>query len=87
MKRQRWAARRREPYTTRGIRRLGCIRCGQPASCQWNICADGNVFRPLCQSCDVALNALVLEWMHDPEAAAKLARYQASLRDAASTPR
>lgn len=63
-----WATSRRKPYTEIGVRRLGCIRCGWLAECQWNICADGNNYRPLCTNCDVALNRMVLAWMGHPEA-------------------
>lgn len=67
---------RREPYTEIGVRRLPCVRCGQPARFQWNVCADGNLFRPICTACDIALNELVLTWMGDPEAAEKIVAYR-----------
>lgn len=66
---------RRRPYSEIGIRRIPCARCGQPSAFQWNICADGNRYRGLCAPCDVALNALVLSFIRDPEARAKIARY------------
>lgn len=68
---------RRRPYTERGIRRLPCFRCGEPARFQWSICADGNRQRPLCAGCDVELNAMVLRWAGDPDAEAKIAAYRA----------
>ena len=49
---------RRKPYTQVGIRRVPCFRCGRPAYYQWQICADGNVYRPLCVRCDMAMNDL-----------------------------
>lgn len=67
---------RKKFYTTRGIRRLKCVRCGNTAEHTWQICADGNLHRPLCLECDVALNALVLAWVGDPDAAAKMAAYR-----------
>jgi hypothetical protein len=67
---------RRKPYTEIGIRRLPCFRCGAAARFQWSICADGNIQRPLCAECDVALNNLVLRFMGDPEAASKVERYR-----------
>lgn len=70
---------RRTPYTERGIRRLKCVRyalCGNRARTQWQVCADGRVYRPLCLSCDIELNRLVLEWALDPQAEEKVARYQ-----------
>jgi hypothetical protein len=69
---------RKKPYTEIGIRRLKCFRCGGRARFQWAICADGNVFRPLCARCDVALNALVLRWMRDPDRIAKMDAYRRS---------
>lgn len=63
-----WRKRRAKPYTAIGIRRLRCIRCNSVAKYQWSICADGNNHRPLCATCDVALNLLVLKWMRHPEA-------------------
>lgn len=70
---------RRRPYTVDGVRRLPCFRCGQPALHQWSACSDGNLWRPLCLECDVALNRLVLEWMgfDAAEVAAKMTAYAA----------
>lgn len=66
---------RSKPYTTAGIKRLPCARCGSKASSQWQVCADGRLFRPLCASCDIDLNRMVLLWMNDPEAEAKAVAY------------
>ncbi|MCK8788009.1 hypothetical protein M0638_27000 [Roseomonas sp. NAR14] len=68
--------RRRKPYTALGIRRVPCFRCGEPSRFQWDICADGNTPRGLCVACDVALNEMVLRWVGDPEADAKMASYR-----------
>lgn len=71
-----WPATNREtPYTAAGIKRRPCARCGKPASTQWQVCADGSVYRPLCTACDVALNALVLKWAGDPLVDVKVAHY------------
>lgn len=70
-----WSTRRPEPYTAAGISRLRCIRCGGQAVHQWQICSDGNNWRPLCLACDVALNELVLRWFGHPRAAELLAVY------------
>ena len=51
-----WATHRRLPYTEDGIKRL---RCSRPAAYQWQICSDGNNFRPLCALCDVTLNRML----------------------------
>jgi hypothetical protein len=67
---------RRKPYTKIGIRRLPCFRCGgKPSQYQWNLCVDGP-YRTLCARCDVELNAMVLRWMGDPDAEAKIRRYR-----------
>lgn len=70
---------RKTPYTERGIRRLPCFRCGEPACHQWQVCADGNVYRPICLKCDVALNRLVLRWMGFRDWKRKIAKYSAAL--------
>lgn len=51
---------RTKPYTEAGIRRLKCVRCGKQGYSQWQICADGNQYRVLCKSCDVAVNRWVM---------------------------
>jgi hypothetical protein len=71
-----WPAGRSEPYTEIGIRRMKCIRCGSPSRFSWAICADGNVHRPLCVSCDVSLNRMVLEWAGDPDVEKKMTAYE-----------
>lgn len=71
-----WLTKRTEPYTAKGIRRLACIRCGEPAVHQWQICSDGNNFRPICLPCDIALNELVLQWFEHPNAAGVLDMYR-----------
>ena len=70
---------RKKPYTEIGVRRLPCSRCGQPASRQWNVCADGNLYRPLCVACDFKLNKMVLKWMNDPDFKAKAKKYKYKL--------
>lgn len=69
-------SRRTTPYTESGVRRLNCFRCGGKADSQWQVCADLRTFRPLCVACDIALNALVLKWMGDPQWAKKIAHYK-----------
>lgn len=63
-----WKVRRKEKYTERGIGRLQCIRCGNKAEYQWQICSDGNNYRPICGECDVKLNRAVLKFMKHPHA-------------------
>lgn len=70
---------RTKPYTERGLRRLNCFRCGNNAHAQWQICADGNQYRPICVMCDIDLNRLVLEFMRDPEVEMKMAIYESDM--------
>jgi len=52
-----------------------CYRCGEPAPIHsWNICSLPGV-HPVCTSCDVALNGLVLAFMNVPDSARRLRRY------------
>jgi len=64
----------RHPYTEEEIAEAECCRCGSPAKFQWNACADG-VYRPVCPECDVALNALALEFMRVPGWKRKMRKY------------
>ena len=70
-----WGTKRKYPYTVVGIARLQCIRCQAKAVHQWQICSEGNNWRPLCLPCDIALNALVLEWIGHPRAAELIETY------------
>ena len=68
---------RRTPYTEIGIARLPCFRCGaKPSVYQWQICADGRVYRGVCISCDVKLNQLVLRWAGFPDWKEKMKHYK-----------
>lgn len=73
--RNKWKRSRKKPYTEAGIQRLACIRCGNQAKFQWQICADGNNYRPLCAACDVALNRMVLEWAGHPNVDSVMEEY------------
>lgn len=57
---------RKRPYTEIGIRRIPCSRCGKPSAFQWQVCANGRSYVGVCAECDIALNALVLEFMKIP---------------------
>lgn len=70
-----WDTKRQKPYTTEGIKRLRCIRCGDPAIHQWQICSDGNNYRPICLGCDFALNQLVLQFFKHPKTAELMDAY------------
>lgn len=67
---------RTKPYTEIGIRRLNCIRCGRQATQQWQICADGNQYRPICTECDIELNEMVLRFMGFDNAEALIQEYK-----------
>ena len=67
---------RRKPYTERGISRVRCYRCKRKASEQWNICALGGRYIPLCNRCGASLNALVLRWARVPGRVALMGRYR-----------
>ena len=76
---------RTTPYTQLGIRRIACSRCGtKPSFSSWQVCTDDRVFRPLCRTCDVLLNELVLRWVGDPDTEAKIAAYQSKTEVRAS---
>lgn len=51
------------PYSAAGIGRVPCARCRRPSAFQWQICADGNQYRPLCKACDVELNTIVMRFV------------------------
>ena len=59
---------RTKPYTSIGIRRVPCLRCGEKSWYQWNICSLGTTYHGLCDQCDVGLNELVLRYMRIPDA-------------------
>lgn len=52
---------RRRPYPDSKLYKMTCHCCDQPARFQWNACADGNIWRPLCPSCDVKINIEVMK--------------------------
>lgn len=60
---------------------MACARCGATPTQQWNICSDGNVYRPICVECDIEINRMVLEFIGDPEAKSKIERYAERLRE------
>lgn len=70
---------RKKPYTEAGIKRMKCVRCPNRARFQWNICADGNVFRPICAECDVELNSLVMRWAFGEGREADIESYSAKV--------
>ena len=71
---------RRKPYTEIGIGRKKCNRCGAPAVHQWNCCANGNRYVPLCLECDVELNRLAVEFMRLPGGKKLMRRYEQEIK-------
>ena len=68
---------RRTQYTQDTIQRAKCFKCKtRPAKEQFNICALGGRFVPICPECDVELNALVLNWLDVPEKDERMKIYQ-----------
>jgi hypothetical protein len=76
-----WAKKRKEPFTEEGIKRMKCIRCGDAAKFQWQICSDGNNFRPICGFCDIELNNTVLNFMKHPNRIELIKKYAESKND------
>lgn len=70
------ASKRLRPYTEIGVKRLKCFRCDNRAAQQWQICADGNEYRPICSQCDVELNELVMKFMKMTDVHEKIQRYK-----------
>ena len=66
---------RKTPYTETGIKRMKCFKCGGKAHAQWQICSDGNQWRPICKQCDIDLNRLVLEWLGVTDIGDKMQKY------------
>lgn len=73
---------RKKPYTQLGIKRVPCFRCNKPSKYQWNICSDGNIFRGLCEKCDIGLNKAVLKYLKDPDWEYKIQKYKEQARAA-----
>jgi hypothetical protein len=65
-----------KPYTYIGIRRKKCVRCGAPATDQWQICALGRQYVPICTECDFFLNALVLQFVGWPNQLSTMLKYR-----------
>ncbi len=61
-----WKIVRKIPYTVLGIKRKKCIRCGGQATQQWQICSDGNNYRPICIRCDIKMNKIILDFIRMP---------------------
>lgn len=75
---------RTKPYTELGIRRMKCARCGAQAEYQWQICSDGNQYRPICKACDIALNELVLEFVGFTDREEMIEKYKERSKDNAA---
>lgn len=76
---------RKSPYSSKGISRVPCARCGKPSSQQWQICANDSLYLGVCTDCDVELNRKVLKFMRLPNRKALMIRYKERMRDTPST--
>ena len=52
-----------------------CYRCRNKATQTWNICADGNKNRMICDKCDIELNTIVLIFMGFRNWKSKISKY------------
>lgn len=66
---------RSRPYTQKQLDSLQCHACHAPARFQWNACADGNIWRPLCAGCDVRVNIEVLKVLYPTKWKTKVRAY------------
>jgi hypothetical protein len=71
-----WAVTRPEPILEEEISKMSCVRCGAQAVYQWQICSEGNNYRPICLPCDIGLNKLALEYMRHPNADELMEAYE-----------
>jgi len=53
-----------------------CFRCGKEGNQTWNICADGNKDKLICEECDIKLNELVLKFMGFRNWESKIKKYR-----------
>lgn len=67
---------RKKPYSAIGIRRMKCASCTQRAEYQWNCCANGNYWVPLCARCDVMMNDLMMRFVNHPHHGKLMKRYR-----------
>ncbi|KKL79733.1 hypothetical protein LCGC14_2011880 [marine sediment metagenome] len=72
---------RLEPYTTRGISRVPCSRCGRKSHTTWQACANGHRHVGLCKECDILLNEMGLEFMRIKNRAELMALYRKSMEE------
>ena len=71
-----WGDSKPEPFFQEEIGDEKCVRCGAPATFQWQICSDGNNYRPICTPCDIGLNKAALEYVKHPRAAELIEAYE-----------
>ena len=72
---------RRKPYTQIGIRRLKCCvsGCENRGEFQWQCCATGNLWMPLCVEHDIGMNQMALEYIGHPRTEALVEEYRAKI--------
>lgn len=62
---------RRQPYTNRELENTPCVKCGAPSKHQWRICCK-RTWTPVCDNCDLEINAIVAVWAFGQEKATTL---------------
>lgn len=73
---------RAKPYTSRGIRRVPCLRCGKASRHQWQICSLGKGYKGVCETCDIKLNKLVLDFFKVKDRAEIIKNYTSAAKRA-----
>lgn len=70
--------RRTKPYTAAGLARMKCaaIGCNNRAIYQFEICADGNNWRPVCAEHDAKINEAVMRVIYGKTREAEIKRYR-----------
>ncbi len=79
---------RKRPYTNDAIKKLPCVRCGDPGFMTFQLCADNRQYRILCKACSTELTNTLLEWPQDrkPSTCAKCDNPGDNIWDSANGP-
>lgn len=72
---------RKRPYTSTGIKRIPCCRCGKPAKYQWNCCALDNRWLGLCEDCDIKVNDWFLKFANVRDRKPLMERYKRRVQE------
>ncbi len=84
--RQRLPGKKGKKYTKSGLKRAPCVRCDtdehtheKKANYQVQVDSEPGWYRPLCESCAIAFQRLVLEFLGVPDVDAKLLAFREKL--------